>query len=88
MAEVISTAASDKVISTVTAEHLLHSTTTTHTILANEQHGLTKTITSMVHTDVESIQQADEEVFLGLFKGVAMEGGTSSGNFSAELFGS
>ena len=58
MAEVISTAASDKVISTVTAEHLLHSTTTTHTILANEQHGLTKTITSMVHTDAESIQQA------------------------------
>ena len=58
MAEVISTAASDRVISTVTTEHMLHSTTTTHTILANEQHGLTSTITSMVHTDAVTIQQA------------------------------
>ena len=28
----------------------------------------------------------DEEAFLGLFKGVAKEGGTSSGNFSVERF--
>ena len=58
MAEIISTTASDQVISTVTTEHLLHSTTTTHTILANEQHGLTSTITSMVHTNAESIQRS------------------------------
>jgi len=30
----------------------------------------------------------DEEAFLGLFKGAAKEGGTSSGNFSEERFGS
>jgi len=30
----------------------------------------------------------DEDAFLGPFKGVAKEGGTSSGNFSVERFGS
>ena len=29
----------------------------------------------------------DEEAFLGLFKGVAKEGGTSSGNVSVYSFG-
>jgi len=36
----------------------MHSTTTTTNVLPNKQHILTSTITSMVHTDAESIQKA------------------------------
>ena len=42
-----------------TEDHLLHSITTKHIILPNkQQHCLTKSITSMVHTDAVSIRQA------------------------------
>ena len=47
-----------EIIYTATDDNLLYTTTTTHGILPDKQHYITKTITSLVHTDVSSIRQS------------------------------
>jgi len=47
-----------EILSTAIEDHILHSTTTTYSILPDKQHCITKTITSLVHTDISSIRQS------------------------------